>query len=68
MTNNPYEARAIPGGSRATMSVSLNVVTTRETSPSLMVGVVLPKFVPVMWRDASASSGTACVMTGGSKS
>jgi hypothetical protein len=48
MTTNRYEARAIPDGSIATMSVSLNVVTTSEISPSVTVGGVSPKFVPVM--------------------
>ena len=48
MTSSQYEPRAIPGGSIATMAVSLNVVTTSETSASLTVGVVVPKLVPVM--------------------
>jgi len=48
MTSSQYEPRAIPGGSTATMSVSLNVATTSETSATLTIGIVLPKLVPVM--------------------
>jgi hypothetical protein len=49
------------------MSVSLNLVTTSAMSDSKTVGVVSPKFVPVMCRDRSASSAATRVMIGGGR-